>query len=55
MYTPEQIEEKLDRLRGVLLAENPEVRECILSLIDEPADPMYDEIPVEHERETVEV
>ena len=53
MYTPEQIEEKLDRLRGVLLAENPEVRECVLSLIDEPADLMYDEIPVEHERETV--
>ncbi len=55
MYTPEQIEEKLDILRGVLLAENAEVRGCILSLIDEPVDPMYDEIPVERTRETVEV
>ena len=55
MYTPEQIEEKLNTLRGVLCAENEEVRGCILSLIDEPADHMYDEISVEHERETVEV
>ena len=55
MYTPEQIEKKLEVLRGVLLAENAEVRSCILSLIDEPVDTMYDEILVEHERETVEV
>ena len=43
-YTPEQIEEKMARLRQVLYAENPEVRACMLSLIDEPQDRMYDEI-----------
>ena len=43
-YTPEQIEEKMERLREVLYAENAEVRACMLSLIDEPQDKMYDEI-----------
>ena len=49
-YTPEQIAEKMERLRGVLYAENAEVRACMLSLIDEPQDQMYDEIaPTETE------
>ena len=43
-YTPEEIEEKLEKLRGVLYAEAQEVRECVLSLIEEPADSMYTEI-----------
>jgi len=55
MYTPEEIEEKLEKLRSVLFAEPPEVRSCILSLIDEPADPMYAEIPVEHTEEPIGV
>ena len=46
MYTPEQIEEKMDALRAVLYAENHEVRECMLSLIQEPEDRMYSEIPI---------
>ena len=50
MYTPEEIDEKLEKLRGVIYAEAPEVRECVLSLIQEPADKMYDEIPTGEER-----
>jgi len=46
MYTPEQIEEKMDALRAVLYAENHQVRECMLSLIQEPEDKMYSEIPI---------
>ncbi len=49
MYTPEQIEEKMERLRSVLYAENHEVRECMISLIQEPQDSMYTEIPITHE------
>ena len=45
MYTPEEIEEKLDTLRGVLYAPNPEVRACMLNIIKEPADRMYEPIP----------
>ena len=48
-YTPEQIEEKLDLLREVLYAKKEAVRERILSLIDEPQDRMYDEIPIVEE------
>ena len=44
-YTPAQIEEKMARLREVLYADKAAVRACILSLIDEPQDLMYDEIP----------
>ena len=55
MYTPEEIDEKLEKLRGVIYAEAPEVRECVLSLIQEPADRMYDEIPTGEEQETVTV
>ncbi|MCR5577402.1 MAG: polysaccharide biosynthesis protein [Oscillospiraceae bacterium] len=55
MYTPEQIEEKMDKLRAVLYAENPEVRACMLSLIQEPQDSMYEEIPIAHEDEAVTV
>ena len=46
MYTPEQIEEKMEALRGVLYAENPIVRSTMLSLIEEPEDRMYSEIPI---------
>ena len=55
MYTPEEIDKKLEKLRGVIYAEAPEVRECVLSLIQEPADRMYDEIPTGNEQETVMV
>lgn len=44
IYTQEEIEEKLDRLRDVLYAEKEVVRECMLSLIQEPTDEMYSEI-----------
>jgi len=46
MYTPEQIEEKMEALRDVLYAENPVVRNTMLSLIQEPDDKMYSEIPL---------
>jgi len=46
MYTPEQIEEKMEALRAVLYAENPVVRSTMLSLIEEPEDRMYSEIPI---------
>ena len=53
-YTPQEIREKLDRLEAVLHAENADVRACVLSLIEEPADTMY--APVETgEKEAVEV
>ena len=55
MYTPEEIDEKLEKLHGVIYAEAPEVRECVLSLIQEPADKMYDEIPTGEEKETATV
>lgn len=56
MYTPEEIEEKLNALRAVLYAPKEEVRECMLSLIKEPEDKMYSEIPVpEHEAEEATV
>ena len=54
-YTPEQIEEKMERLRSVLEAEPPEVRACMLSLIQEPQDSMYAEIPNAREEEPVPV
>ena len=41
----------MEKLRSVLYAENSEVRECILSLIQEPQDPMYAEIPIAREDE----
>ena len=55
MYTPEQIEEKLDKLRAVLYSENAEVRACMLSLIEEPVDTMYAEIPTAKEPEAATV
>ena len=55
MYTPEEIDEKLEKLRGVIYAEAPEVRECVLSLIQEPADKMYDEIPTGEAQEPATV
>ena len=45
MYTPAEIEEKLETLRGVLYSPNPEVRACMLNIIKEPADRMYEPIP----------
>ena len=39
----------MDKLRSVLYAEKEDVRACMLSLIDEPQDTMYAEIPVEHD------
>lgn len=54
MYTAEEIEEKMDALRAVLYADNKAVRDCMLSLIVEPQDKMYAEIPIErHEDESV--
>ena len=44
MYTPEEIQEKLSKLRGVLYAPNEAVRECILGLIQEDADLNYERI-----------
>ena len=55
IYTPEQIEEKLDKLRAVLYSENAEVRACMLSLIEEPVDTMYAEIPTAKEPEAATV
>ena len=54
-YTPEQIEEKMALLREVLYADKATVRQRILSLIDEPQDRMYDEIPVSEEPEAAAV
>ena len=45
IYTPQEIEEKLETLRGVLYASNAEVRDCMLGIIKEPADRMYEPIP----------
>ena len=45
MYTPQEIEEKLETLRGVLYAPNAQVRDCMLGIIREPADLMYEPIP----------
>lgn len=44
MYTPEEIQEKLAKLRSVLCAPKQDVRECILGLIQEDADLSYDRI-----------
>lgn len=45
MYTPEEIQEKLNVLRGIIYAPNEEVRGCILALIQEPEDRTYSVIP----------
>ena len=45
MYTPQEIDEKLEKLRGVLYAPNAQVRDCMLNIIKEPADLMYEPIP----------
>ena len=56
MYTPEEIAHKLDRLEGVLYSPNREVRDCMLNIIREPADGMYQPIPgAVNPRDTVEV
>ena len=56
MYTPAEIEEKLETLRGVLYAPNPKVRDCMLNIIKEPADKMYEPIPgAVNPRDVIEV
>ena len=56
MYTPAEIEEKLETLRGVLYAPNPQVRDCMLNIIKEPADKMYEPIPgAVNPRDVIEV
>ena len=54
-YTPEEIEDKMAALRDVLYADKAAVRRRILSLIDEPQDQMYDEIPIAEGTETAAV
>jgi FlaA1/EpsC-like NDP-sugar epimerase len=56
MYTPQEIEEKLETLRGVLYAPNADVRECMLNIIKEPVDKMYEPIPgAVNPKDTIEV
>lgn len=56
IYTPQEIEEKLDTLRQVLYAPNARVRECMLGIIKEPADLMYEPIPgAVNPKDTIEV
>lgn len=56
IYTPQEIAEKLDTLRGVLYASNRQVRECMLNIIKEPVDRMYAPIPgAVNPKDTVEV
>lgn len=56
IYTPQEIEEKLETLRGVLYASNAQVRECMLRIIKEPADMMYEPIPgAVNPKDTIEV
>jgi len=42
MYSPDEIQEKLDALHGVLYSPKEDVRECVLGLIKEDADPHYE-------------
>ena len=53
MYTPEEIEEKLEKLRAALYLPEGEVRACMLSLIQEPTDNMYAAIPTPTPEQTV--
>lgn len=41
MYSPEEIQDKLNTLRSVLYSANGEVRECMLSIIEEEPDKNY--------------
>ena len=41
MYSPEEIQEKLASLREILYSPKEDVRERIMSLIQEDADPNY--------------
>ena len=41
MYSSDEIGEKLDTLRSVLYAPNKDVRNCMLSIIEEGCDPSY--------------
>ena len=53
MYTQEEIQEKLDTLQGVLHSPKQDVRNCVLGLIQEDADPHYSVIATEEEAVTV--
>lgn len=56
IYTPQQIQEKLDYLAEVTYASNEEVRERMLSVIREPEDKMYSPIPgAVNPKDTIEV
>ena len=50
-YTKAEIEEKLDTLRGVIKAPNRDVRECMLSLIQEAEDDSYSPIFFDQEED----
>ncbi len=41
MYSPEEIQDKLNTLRAVIYASNKDVRECMLSIIEEAPDSSY--------------
>ena len=45
MKPSQEIQEKLNILRGIIYAPNEEVRDCILALIQEPEDRTYSVIP----------
>lgn len=49
MYTPDEIDEKLAILKDVIYAPKEQVRECILSVIQEPEDKSYKVIAAEQE------
>ena len=53
MYSPEEIQEKLASLREVLYAPKADVRERVMALIQEDADPNYHVVEVEEEYATV--
>lgn len=48
MYTPEEIQDKLNTLRSLLNATNKQVREGMMELIKEPDDKSYIKITPEH-------
>ena len=53
MYSPEEIQEKLASLREVLYSPKEDVRERVMSLIQEDADPNYHVVKTEEEYATV--
>ena len=53
MYSPEEIQEKLASLREILYSPKEDVRERVMSLIQEDADPNYHVVKTEEEYATV--